>query len=74
MKIRMLAGIGGTFHNDRNGVNRGDIVDIDEHNAKRYISSGLASATLKGEMPMAYTSTQEAVAMRGELEREGARQ
>ena len=65
-KIRLLDSIGGLFHG-LNDVKRGDIVDIDDFEAKRYIASGLATAKLKGEMPQAYVATEEAMAIRDEV-------
>ncbi|ORW29196.1 hypothetical protein AWB91_24545 [Mycobacterium paraense] len=65
-KIRMLDSIGGQFHGLWD-VKRGDIVDIDDENAKRYIASGLATAKLKGSLPQPYIDTEEAVELRAEV-------
>ena len=66
MKIRMLDGIGGMFHGQY-GVKRGDIVDVDEFNGKRYIANGLATAKLTGDMAAPYEPTEESVALRDEV-------
>ncbi len=71
MKIRMLDGILGMFHGTY-GVKRGDIVEIDDENATRYIASGLATAVLKGELPQPYQDTEEAVALRDEVNRKAS--
>jgi hypothetical protein len=43
MKIRWITSdIEGTFHNDPLGVHRGEVVDVDEMNAIRYIANGYA--------------------------------
>lgn len=42
MKIRMKITISGTFHNIGGGVQRGDVVDVDEANAIRYCKLGYA--------------------------------
>lgn len=44
MRIRMKAQITGTFHNRDGGVEVGDIVDVEDVHAARYITSGLAEA------------------------------
>jgi hypothetical protein len=70
MRVRMLATIGGTFHNIPNGVKRGDVVDIDEIPAKRYIVNGIATANLKGDMAQPYIATEESEALRDEVMRQ----
>jgi hypothetical protein len=48
MKVRMLIDVGGTFHNVAGGVKRGDVVEVDDDNARRYMQLGYAqSASLK---------------------------
>jgi hypothetical protein len=47
LKIQMLIGIGGGFHNIYRDLRRGDVVDIDgtnidEASARRYIGAGYA--------------------------------
>jgi hypothetical protein len=46
VKIRMKTGVSGTFHG-YNGVDRGDVVDVDEANGLRYILNGMAEAVTK---------------------------
>jgi hypothetical protein len=38
MKIRMLISVAGTFHGDSNGVAFGDVVDLDDAHAMRYVA------------------------------------
>jgi hypothetical protein len=64
MKIRMLDTIYGMFENIEGGVERGDIVDLPDDNAKRYIASQLATAKLKGELPHPYQASEESEALR----------
>lgn len=40
MRVRMLIDVAGTFHNRREGVKRGDTVELDEFNAARYFERG----------------------------------
>jgi hypothetical protein len=40
--IRILQSITGSFHNIDGGVERGEIVDVEEVHALRYVKSGLA--------------------------------
>lgn len=42
MQIRMLIDVSGTFHNIDAGVRRGDIVDVDDATAARYVQHGIA--------------------------------
>lgn len=42
MKIRLLASITGTFHNIDGGLEVGDVVDVDDASAARYVKSALA--------------------------------
>jgi hypothetical protein len=44
----------GTFHNILEGVKRGDIVDIDDDNARRYCALGYAQEDLKGDLGPGY--------------------
>lgn len=60
MKIRWVASsIEGTFHNDPRGVHKGDVVDLDEVWALRYVASGYAvpvgkkAADVVASMPVA---------------------
>jgi hypothetical protein len=55
MKIRMTISVPGTFHSVYKDVKRGDIVDIDDGNARRYLRLGYAQSDLKGELRPAYT-------------------
>lgn len=57
MKIRMLDDIY-CLHGHYN-VKRGDVLDIDEDNANRYVHCGLATEELKGDLPHAYVVTPE---------------
>lgn len=41
MRVRLRAPISGTFHGIEGGVARGQIVDIDDDEAMRYIGLGL---------------------------------
>jgi hypothetical protein len=66
----MLETIWGTFHGNNNGVRRGDIVDIEDWIAKRYIVAGKSTAKLSGDLPTAGESQQEADALREEVGRE----
>lgn len=50
MKIRMKIDVG-TFHGMTN-VKRGDVVDIDDDNAKRYIGLGYAEPYSKSDVPV----------------------
>jgi hypothetical protein len=61
MKIRMRQTITGTFHNIDAGVARGDIVDIDNDNANRYIKLGLAEPLDKPPVEEHTTITSETV-------------
>jgi hypothetical protein len=65
-KIRLLDSIGGMFHGMWD-VKRGDIVEVDDENALRYVASGLATRNLKDEMPQPFQDTEEAVAIRDEV-------
>lgn len=50
MRIRMKVSVAGTFHNLPEGVQRGDVVDIDDVEAARYIMLGYAErADQRGE-------------------------
>ena len=42
MRVKFLHTIAGTFHNDPNGVQAGQVVDLDPIHAKRYIEHDLA--------------------------------
>jgi hypothetical protein len=44
VKIRMLRTVLGSFHNRLEGAKYGEVVDIDEDNARRYIHVGMAEA------------------------------
>lgn len=42
MQVRMLIDVSGTFHNIDAGVCRGDVVDVDDATAERYVQHGIA--------------------------------
>lgn len=42
MKIKMTRSVSGRFHGREGGVRAGEVVDIDEQNALRYIYCGAA--------------------------------
>lgn len=42
MRIRMKQGVTGTFHSIDGGVEPGQVVDVDDVSAARYVKSGLA--------------------------------
>lgn len=42
MRIRLLQMVTGSFHGVDGGAGRGDVVDVDEVSAARYVKSGLA--------------------------------
>lgn len=42
MRIRLKQGVTGTFHNIDGGVEVGQVVDVDDVSAARYVKSGLA--------------------------------
>jgi hypothetical protein len=68
MRLKMLVDIGGPFEGIENGVERGQIVTIDnEDRCKNYIFRGYATAKLDGEMPTAYP-TEESESYRDEVE------
>ena len=48
MKIRMKMSVFGTFHNLDGGVKVGQVVDIDDAEAERYIALGYAEAANQG--------------------------
>lgn len=48
MKIRMKMTVQGTFHNIDGGVKVGDVVDIDDAEAERYIALGYAEKANQG--------------------------
>lgn len=50
MRLRMKISVSGTFHGNPEGVRVGDIVEVDDQNAARYISLGYAEkADQRGE-------------------------
>lgn len=52
MKLRMKIDIGGTFHGRPEGVKRGDIVDVEDWIAERYIANDYAEPVSKSEAPV----------------------
>lgn len=48
MRVKMRVDVTGTFHNMDAGVRRGDIVDVDEATALRYIHNGIAERVEAG--------------------------
>ncbi len=65
----MLETVLGTFHGNTEGVKRGDVVDIEDWIAERYIVAGKATAKVTGEMPTAGESLREAEGLRAEVAR-----
>jgi hypothetical protein len=70
MEIRMLETVLGTFHNNPQGVKRGQVVEVEDWIGKRYIVAGKATAKVKGELPTPGQLIQEADALRAEVARE----
>jgi hypothetical protein len=53
-KYRMLVSVEGTFHGLGGGVKRGDIVELDDASAKRYLAAGYIETNLKGPVGQPY--------------------
>jgi hypothetical protein len=49
MRIRLLQMITGSFHGVDGGVARGQVVDVDDVSAARYVKSGVAELVKGGE-------------------------
>ena len=65
MRIRWLATINGMVEGIEGGVQRGQICDLPDDNARRYIRNSLATADLKSEeLPEPYLATEESEALR----------
>lgn len=56
MKIRMLTSISGTFHGISAGVKHGDVVDVDEFSALRYLKAGYAHPVKDEAKPVVETA------------------
>jgi hypothetical protein len=44
LKIRLRHDVTGTFHGISGGVQRGQVVEVDDANGRRYIAAGLAES------------------------------
>jgi len=58
--IRMKIDVGGTFEGRVGGVNRGDVIDVPDANAARYIANSYAEPAPKSEPRVAVSAPQEA--------------
>lgn len=54
MKIRWLIDIAGTVNGDLNGVRRGQVAEIDDVTARRYLANGYVTRDLDGDLPRPY--------------------
>lgn len=59
MRIRLKITVAGTFHNLVEGVKVGDVVDIDDAEAERYIKLGYAELANQGRVEHAVPKSRE---------------